>query len=93
ANTTAKLHNDLIGGFTSLVSLNLNNLVRTLTEITIALSVPAIIGALWGMEVSLPLKEHSLAFWVILSLMGVLAVATFVIIRAGELLDPARHRR
>ena len=35
-----RIHNDLMDGFSSLVSMNLNALVRTLTEITIALAVP-----------------------------------------------------
>ena len=53
----SRIHADLMDGFSSLVSMNLNALVRTLTEITIALAVPAIIAALWGMNVPLPLEE------------------------------------
>jgi len=71
-------------GFSSLVSMNLNVLVRTLTEITIALALPALVVGLWGMNVAVPFEEVDIAFAVLLGLMVVVAIATFFAIRFGE---------
>jgi magnesium transporter len=84
AEVFSRIHRDLMEGFSSLVSMNLNALVRTLTEITIALAIPSIIVGLWGMNVSLPLEAHELAFIVLATLVMVLAVLTFILIRFGE---------
>jgi hypothetical protein len=51
-------------------------------EITIALSIPAIIGAFLGMNVPLPPDRPDLAFRIIVSPMGILAAVTFII--SGE---------
>jgi magnesium transporter len=73
--------------------MNLNALVRTLTEITIALAVPAIIAAMWGMNVRLPLEEHEIAFAVLTALIVALAVATFLAIRYAEAIGLRLVRR
>lgn len=80
----SRIHNDLMEGFSSLVSMNLNVLVRTLTEITIALALPALVVGLWGMNVAVPFEEVDIAFAVLLGLMVVVAIATFFAIRFGE---------
>jgi magnesium transporter len=67
--------------------------VRTLTEITIALAVPAIIAALWGMNVPLPLEDREIAFAVIAGLVAALAVVTFLAIRYAERIGPRPGRR
>jgi len=92
AEAFLRIHSSLIDGFSSLVSLNLNLLVRTLTEITIALSIPAIIVGLWGMNVALPLVGHPLAYWIIIILLVMLAAVTILVLRLG-LRIPPRNRR
>ncbi len=93
AEVFSRIHTGMMDAFSSLVSVNLNVLVRILTEITIALSIPMIIVGLWGMNVSLPHAGNPFAFWIILSLLTILAVATFVVIRLGEVVTPQGVRR
>lgn len=88
-----RIHNDLMDGFSSLVSMNLNSLVRTLTEITIALAVPAIIAAMWGMNIGLPLEEHDTAFVLLALLIVAFGVAAFFVIRFAERIRPRLRRR
>jgi magnesium transporter len=80
-------------GFSSLVSMNLNALVRTLTEITIALAVPAIIAAMWGMNIGLPFEEHEFAFVLLTLLIVAVGVAAFFVIRFAERIRPLPRRR
>jgi magnesium transporter len=45
----------------------LNRSIRTLTVLTIVLSIPMILASFYGMNVSLPLESWNFMFWVILS--------------------------
>lgn len=51
----------------SIVSNNLNIIMKVLTSITIILTVPTVIGGLWGMNVPVPLAHHYWSFWAILA--------------------------
>lgn len=51
--------------FSSVISNNLNNIMKILTSITIVLTIPSIIGALWGMNVTLPFEDTPGAFWIL----------------------------
>jgi magnesium transporter len=93
AEVFTRIHGDLMEGFSSLVSMNLNALVRTLTEITIALAVPAIIVGLWGMNVPTPFENDEIAFAVLSVLVVALAAVTFLAIRYAERIGPRPSRR
>lgn len=64
----------------TIATADLNQTFKRLTSIAIFLSIPTIIGGLWGMNLALPFADHPLAFIfvliVIASLMSV-AVYTF----------------
>ena len=51
----------------SIVSNNINVLVKTLNVITIGIMVPTLVVSIFSMNVPLPLQEHPHAFWIILS--------------------------
>jgi magnesium transporter len=57
---------------------NLNNTFKRLTSIAIFLTIPTIIGGLFGMNVKLPMEQYTNAFYVILGL-----IATFIAIAIG----------
>jgi magnesium transporter len=63
----------------SIVSNNLNVLMKTLNIITIAIMVPTFVVSIFSMNVDLPfgLKEHP-AFWLIMGL-GAVAMVGFLI--------------
>ncbi|MEW6049667.1 MAG: magnesium transporter CorA family protein [Candidatus Zixiibacteriota bacterium] len=52
----------------SIVSNNLNVLMKTLNIITIAIMVPTFVVSAFSMNVSIPLQNHQLAFWMIMGL-------------------------
>lgn len=65
ASVTVEKLSDL---YSSLVGNNLNDVMKTLTSITILLTVPTIIGGYWGMNTSLPFSDEPYAFWWLLGL-------------------------
>jgi len=63
----------------SILTNNLNNTIKTLTIVTILLTIPTLISSLYGMNVILPLAQSPFAFYVILILI-LLIVASVVYI-------------
>jgi magnesium transporter len=46
----------------------LNNTIRTLTGVTIVLTIPTLVSSLFGMNVPLPLEGQPHAFWIVVAL-------------------------
>ncbi len=52
----------------AILTSNLNVTIKTLTVITILLTIPTLVSSLFGMNVVVPLGEHMHAFWLIITL-------------------------
>jgi magnesium transporter len=81
----ANIYSDILSGmmdaFASVISNNLNIVMRLLTSITIILTIPILIASFYGMNVPLPLANSPYAFLVVIGLsllLCLLAVAYFV---------------
>ena len=53
---------DMMDAFASIVSNNLNSVMKVLTSVTILLAIPTLIASLYGMNVMLPGAHGALAF-------------------------------
>lgn len=62
--------------YDTIATNNLNKTFRRLTSIAIFLTIPTIIGGLFGMNVSLPLQDNPYAFLVILGVIATLMLGT-----------------
>ncbi|MDA8596788.1 hypothetical protein N9L26_00440 [Candidatus Pacebacteria bacterium] len=49
----------------AILASNLNTTIKTLTVLTILLTIPTIVASLYGMNVPLPLMNHPQAFWLV----------------------------
>ena len=67
-NITSNILSSMMDAFASIISNNLNGVMKLLAAITIVLSLPTMVASFFGMNVHLPLETHPLAF---LSLIGV----------------------
>lgn len=65
----------MMDAFASIISNNLNVVMKVLTALTVLSGVPMLIASLYGMNVPLPLQHHPLAFAFVLGLSAALAVA------------------
>ena len=69
----------MMDAFASIISNNLNVVMKALAALTIILNVPTIVASFYGMNVNLPGEGHPLAFLTVLGLaLGLTAVATFI---------------
>ena len=76
----ANIYRDILNGTTdayaSIISNNLNGVMKTLTAITIVLAVPTMISSFWGMNVKLPFENNPFGFVIMI----ILAVVTTLIV-------------
>ena len=65
----------------AILASNLNATIKTLTLLTILLTIPTIVASLYGMNVALPLGEAKYAFWMVLALILVALSVVIAIFR------------
>lgn len=58
---------------------NLNKNIKFLTSFTIILTIPTVLGSLYGMNIKLPFEDDPLAFWYVL-IMVVILTMTFLLV-------------
>lgn len=64
ANTYTTILSSTLDAFASIISNNLNAVMKRLTSITIILSLPALVTSIYGMNVELPYSHSPHAFYV-----------------------------
>jgi magnesium transporter len=69
----------LMDAFASVISNNLNMVMKLLTSITIILAVPAIVAGFFGMNVAVPFVENPYGFLIVVAMALGLAVAATVL--------------
>lgn len=79
ANTYTTILSSTLDAFASIISNNLNNILKRLTSITVVLSLPLLITSIYGMNVKLPGEDLPYAFYVplILSLVVTLLISAY----------------
>jgi len=77
----AEIYSNILAGLmdarVSVVSNNLNMLMKTLNIITIAIMVPTLVVSAFSMNVHIPLQQHPYAFFIIMGL-ALLSVLSFL---------------
>lgn len=73
ANIYTNILSGTMDAFASIISNNLNVVMKRLTSITIVLTMPVLIASFYGMNVHIPLEESPYAFYMILGICAFLA--------------------
>jgi magnesium transporter len=66
ARSVLKTVQNIRGASEAILTNNLNASIRTLTVLTIILTIPTIVASLYGMNIELPLSHHPYAFYLVL---------------------------
>lgn len=72
--------------YTNVINNNLNEVMKTLTSVTILMTIPTIVGGIWGMNVKLPWENIPNAFWILLLLCLLVGIITLVILKRRDYL-------
>jgi magnesium transporter len=60
--------------FSTIMSNDLNKVIKLLTGLTIVFTIPTIISSIYGMNIPLPFQESPHAFWIVTSMVVVMTV-------------------
>ncbi len=84
------IYRDILSGtmdaFASVISNNLNIVMKLLAAITIIINIPALIASIWGMNVPLPLSGNKYGFWIILGVSAALSALIAYIMKKKKML-------
>ena len=87
----AQIYRDILNGtmdaYASIISNNLNSVMKTLTSITIILAIPTMISSFWGMNVGLPFENSGLGFVIIVAVSLVLTLLVSWLLKRRNMLD------
>ncbi|MGE5479851.1 MAG: magnesium transporter CorA family protein [Chloroflexota bacterium] len=86
----AKIYMDILTGmmdaFASVISNNLNIVMKRLTSITIVLMLPTLVASLFGMNVPNGMEEYRFAFLAVLVISTLLSTFALIVFRKSKLL-------
>ena len=85
----AKIYSDILGGimdvFASIISNNLNIVMKFLTSVTIVMAIPTMVSSMFGMNVAVPLANNTHAFTIIILLSFAISLALTIIMMKKKL--------
>ena len=85
-----KIYSDILSGtmdaYASIISNNLNVVMKLLASITIVLSVPTLIASIWGMNVPLPFASSQHGFTIVIGISILISVVAFVWLKKKDML-------
>lgn len=73
--------NGMMDAFASVISNNVNDIMKRMTGISVILMVPTLIASFYGMNVDISLSSNPLAFWIIIGIAAVLTTLCFILFR------------
>ena len=85
AQDTANIYSNILTGmmdaYASVISNNMNNIMKQMTSISIILMIPTLIASLYGMNVPNGLEESKYGIWILLFLSVILSTVGFLLFK------------
>jgi magnesium transporter len=67
--------------YSSIVSNNLNSIMKVLALITVAISIPTMVGSFYGRNISLPFQAEGQAFFIIILFSVTITVLSILVFK------------
>lgn len=86
----AQIYSNILNGtmdaYASIISNNLNRVMKFLTSITIILSIPTMIASFWGMNVPVPMQNNPYGFIILIGFSVIISVIATVWLNKRDML-------
>ena len=87
----AKIYSDILSGtmdtYASIISNNLNAVMKILTSVTFILAIPTLIASIWGMNVELPFQREQLGFLIITVFSIIMCIVATIWLKRKRMLN------
>ena len=86
-----KIYSDILSGtmdtYASIISNNLNAVMKILTSVTFILAIPTLIASIWGMNVELPFQREPLGFLIITVFSIIMCIVATIWLKRKRMLN------
>ena len=86
----SKTYSDILtstmDAYSSIISNNLNGVMKFLTSLTILISVPTLIASIWGMNVKVPFANSPYGFGIMMGISLAVALVAFVWLKRKDMI-------
>lgn len=86
----SKIYSDILNGtmdaYASIISNNLNAVMKFLTSITIVLSLPTMIASFWGMNVQVPMQNNPYGFVILIVISIIVSIIATIWLNKRDML-------
>ena len=79
--------NETMDMYASIISNNINDIMKFLTSITIILAIPTLVASLWGMNVPVPFQNYQYGFPVLLAVSFVVTLTVMIWLKKRNMLN------
>lgn len=87
----SQIYTDILNGtmdaYASIISNNLNGVMKFLTSITIVISIPTLIASFWGMNVRVPMQDNPFGFTIIAVASVMIAIIAMLWLKKRDMLN------
>ena len=87
----SKIYSDILNGtmdaYASIISNNLNGVMKFLTSITIVLAIPTMVSSFWGMNVNIPFQNSPFGFAIMLAIAVGLTLLVTIWLKKKDMLN------
>ena len=87
----AKIYSHILSGtmdtYASIISNNLNAVMKILTSVTFILAIPTLIASIWGMNVELPFQREPLGFLIITVFSIIMCIVATIWLKRKRMLN------
>ena len=87
----SKIYSDILNEtmdmYASIISNNINDIMKVLTSITIILAIPTLVASLWGMNVYVPFQTYQYGFLVLIGISFVVTLTVMVWLKKRDMLS------
>lgn len=85
----ADIYSNILSGtmdaYASVISNNLNIVMKILAVITIVMSIPTMVASFWGMNVKVPLANHPYGFAIIIGTSLLVTILTYIFLEKNDI--------
>lgn len=86
----SNIYREILSGtmdaYASIISNNLNIVMKVLSSLAILVAVPSMIGAFWGMNTGVPFEGKSWGFWVVIGISAVICIIVAIFLWKKKML-------
>ena len=80
-NIESNILSGMMDAFASIISNNLNQVMKLLTSFTLVLNFPMLVASLYGMNIELPLSQSPAAFGIVVGVSALLALMVALVLK------------